>query len=168
MVEVLVTIVVMAVGLLGVAGMQTASLKGNHNSYLRVQAVLMVNDIADRIRANQSGADSNAYAAITTTGSTPAQTCLGTSKCSAAQLATYDAWVWRTTIAAMLTSGSGTLQCLDTADPGYVDADSDRFNDADTDGDACTDGSAYLATISWNENDPTGNSTKTMVMEINP
>lgn len=168
MVEVLVTIVVMAVGLLGVAGMQTASMKGNYNSYLRGQAILMVNDIADRMRVNQTGVDNNNYAAITATPSTPAKNCLGSVNCTPSELASYDAWAWRTSIAAMMTSGAGTLQCLDTADPGYVDADSDRFNDADTDGDACTDGSSYLATISWNENDIEGSSTKSIIIEINP
>ena len=173
MVEVLVTIVVMAVGLLGLATMQAASLKGNHNAYLRGQAVLLVNDIADRMRANQVAADSNAYAAITTTGSTPSKNCLGSSTCSPAELAVYDAWAWRNSVAAVMTQGSGTLQCLDTADAGYVDADGDRFNDADTDGDTCTDGSSYLATITWNENawneDGTvGNANHTLRMEVIP
>ena len=168
MVEVLVTIVVMAIGLLGLASMQTTSLKGNHNAYLRGQAVLLVNDIADRVRANQVAADANAYAAVTTTGSTPGKNCLDSSTCSTAELAVYDAWAWRNSVAAVMTQGSGTLQCRDDADTGYADIDSNGINDADTDGDTCTDGSSYLATIQWNENESGGNATHTLTMEVVP
>ncbi len=51
LIEVLVSVVVLAIGLLGMAGMQTQSLKGNHSAHLRSQATLLAADVADRIRA---------------------------------------------------------------------------------------------------------------------
>jgi type IV pilus assembly protein PilV len=50
--EALITIVVVAIGLLGVAGMQVASIKLADLSQTRTIGVLLANDIIDRIRAN--------------------------------------------------------------------------------------------------------------------
>lgn len=55
LVEVLVTLVVISVGLLGVAALQLTSLKGNQESYVRSQAAMLAADLLDRMRANQSG-----------------------------------------------------------------------------------------------------------------
>jgi type IV pilus assembly protein PilV len=51
--EVLITIVVVAIGLLGVAGMQVSSIKLAELSQTRATGVLLANDILDRIRANR-------------------------------------------------------------------------------------------------------------------
>jgi type IV pilus assembly protein PilV len=50
--EVLITIVVLSIGLLGYAGLQTMSLKNNTSAFQRTQATLLTYDIVDRIRAN--------------------------------------------------------------------------------------------------------------------
>lgn len=56
LVEILVTVVVVAIGLLGLAGLQAASLKFNSTAYQRSQATSLAYDIADRMRANASAA----------------------------------------------------------------------------------------------------------------
>lgn len=61
LVEVLVTLVLISVGLLGVAALQVTSLKSNQESYARSQASALASDIMERIRANQLG--KAAYAA---------------------------------------------------------------------------------------------------------
>lgn len=61
LIEVLVSIVVLAVGLLGLAGMQVVSLKNNHNSYLRTQATFLAHDAIERMRANRVEALSGGY-----------------------------------------------------------------------------------------------------------
>ena len=53
LIEVLVSVVILAIGLLGLAGMQAAGLKLNHDSFLRSKATLAAYDMADRIRANR-------------------------------------------------------------------------------------------------------------------
>jgi type IV pilus assembly protein PilV len=55
LVEVLVTVVLISVGLLGVAALQVTSLKGNQESYARSQATSLASDIIERMRANQLG-----------------------------------------------------------------------------------------------------------------
>ena len=53
LVEVLVAVVILSIGLLAVAGMQTTSLRGGNSALLRSQAVLGAEDILDRMRANR-------------------------------------------------------------------------------------------------------------------
>lgn len=57
MIEVLITVLVLSIGLLGLAALQATGLKESQMAYMRSQAVLLAYDMADRIRANpiQSG-----------------------------------------------------------------------------------------------------------------
>lgn len=56
--EVLVSIVILSIALLGLAGMMLSTLKSNHSAYQRSQATWLAYDIIDRMRATQGG---NAY-----------------------------------------------------------------------------------------------------------
>lgn len=56
LVEILVTIVILMVGLLGLAGLQAHSLTAQTESYQRSQALILVKDMADRIRINHTNA----------------------------------------------------------------------------------------------------------------
>lgn len=51
--EVLITVVIFSVGLLGLAGLQATGIKLNHSSLLRTQATLLAYDVADCMRANR-------------------------------------------------------------------------------------------------------------------
>ncbi len=52
LIEVLVAVVVLAFGVVGMAGMQFAGIKYNHSASLRSQATSLAYDLADRARAN--------------------------------------------------------------------------------------------------------------------
>ena len=52
LIEILVTVLVLAIGMLGMAAMQSTSIKLSYESYLRTQASLLSYDLIDRIRAN--------------------------------------------------------------------------------------------------------------------
>lgn len=52
LIEILVTVVVLSVGLLGLAGLQAAALKFNSTAYQRSQATVLIYDMIERIRAN--------------------------------------------------------------------------------------------------------------------
>ena len=56
LIEVLVAMLVLAVGLLGVAAMQLRGLQYNHDAYLRSQISMLAYDIADRMRLNSANA----------------------------------------------------------------------------------------------------------------
>lgn len=61
LVEVLVALLVLSVGLLGLAMLQVEGMKLNSDAYLRTQATTLAYDILDRIRANKSASDSGQY-----------------------------------------------------------------------------------------------------------
>lgn len=67
MIEVLVTMVIIAFGLLGMAGLQMRMQSSEMESYQRSQALLLLNDMASRIAANRNNAAS--YVTGTTYGS---------------------------------------------------------------------------------------------------
>lgn len=58
MIEVLVTIVIIAFGLLGIAGLQVRLQMSEMESYQRSQALLLLNDMANRIATNRNNAAS--------------------------------------------------------------------------------------------------------------
>lgn len=52
LIEVLVAMLVIAVGLIGVAGMLSYTVKGNQSAYVRSQATMLANDLTDAMRAS--------------------------------------------------------------------------------------------------------------------
>lgn len=68
MLEVLVALVILMTGLLGLAGLQMRAHQGEMESYQRVQALVLLQDMANRINANRKVAD--CYA-ITASSGTP-------------------------------------------------------------------------------------------------
>ena len=61
LVEILVTVVLISVGLLGIAALQVTTLRGNQEAYVRSQASVLSADILDRMRANADAARNNLY-----------------------------------------------------------------------------------------------------------
>lgn len=61
LVEILVALVVLSIGLLGVAALQLTSLRNNHSSAMRTQATFLAYDIIDRMRANRDPALAGDY-----------------------------------------------------------------------------------------------------------
>ncbi len=61
LIEVLIAVLVLSVGLLGLAGLQATSLRQNHGAYQRSLASLFADDLLDRMRANRSAAIAGAY-----------------------------------------------------------------------------------------------------------
>lgn len=90
LIEVLVSVVILSIGLLGIAGLQANSLRNNHGAFVKTQAANLAADMADRIRANP---DEN-Y--IFDTENAPADPgCITTAEgCDTAQLAQYDQFQW--------------------------------------------------------------------------
>ncbi len=105
--EVLVTVFVLAIGLLGLASLQAVGQRNNNVAYLRTQAILQAYDMSERMRANQVGIDNDDYDNITTT--IPADPGCINAGCTPAQIAQYDAFTWNTTNANTLPSGEGTV-----------------------------------------------------------
>lgn len=54
--EVLIALIIFSIGMLGIASLQAHSLRMNHGSYQRTQAIFLAYDIMDRLRANRAEA----------------------------------------------------------------------------------------------------------------
>lgn len=110
--EVLISFVVLAFGMLGIAGLLLTSHKANASSYIRQQAIQSMSNMADRIRAN--GAAAGGYAIDNTSSniipSVPNVICSGTTACSPSQLSAYDVWDWLDNdLAKRLPAGRGAI-----------------------------------------------------------
>jgi type IV pilus assembly protein PilV len=77
LIEVLVTILILAFGLMGLVGMQAKVQAGQSDNYQRAQAVLLVEDMTNRISANRINAASYLTAAPLGTGDTQPASCAG-------------------------------------------------------------------------------------------
>ncbi|MBZ4192819.1 MAG: type IV pilus modification protein PilV [Candidatus Contendobacter sp.] len=103
--EVLVAVLVLAIGLLGLAGLQATSLQVNQSASMRSQATNLAYDMADRIRANRSAAragDYDSQALATTPPSCAVITLSGT-------LAARDIAFWRNALACTLPLSTGSI-----------------------------------------------------------
>ncbi len=110
LVEVLVALLVLSIGLLGLAALQTTSLQYNTGSYLRTQATFLAYDIIDRMRANSTAvadADGTGYDQPTSSAVTITVNC-DTSSCTSAELATYDVRKWYDRAVATLPNATAT------------------------------------------------------------
>lgn len=102
LVEVLVALVVMSVGMLGIAALYLEGLRAGRTALYRTTAVNLAADMADRIRANP-----NAGLAYAGTGPGANGACVnGPVNCTAVQLADDDWFSWSNQLDAQLPAGA--------------------------------------------------------------
>lgn len=104
LIEVLIALVVFSVGLLGLAGLQTMSLRFNTSAYYRTQATALAYGLADRMRANRQGALDGEYDADF---ETPAPACDGENVDGGTPA--EDLTAWRSALACQLPEGTGAV-----------------------------------------------------------
>ena len=160
LIEVLVTVVVVSIGLLGLAGLQINGLRANMSSEARSKATLMASDIIERMRANPVGVTDNNYADINTAGigcgGKPIPFCSNTStataaSCTTAEMASFDAWIW----ACGMPPANGNVQPAGVINQLNQGTGNVVCNDGDTtDADPCSSGSTYTVTVTWDERSP--------------
>lgn len=114
MLELLMALVIWAVGILGITGLLLLSLRANNSSYMKQLSIQSAYDIIDRMRANRQAVLNGDYAVNNLTlGGTPAlpstPTDCSTNTCTATQLATYDTWFWLAKDLTELPNGSGSI-----------------------------------------------------------
>lgn len=107
LIEILVTLFVIALGILGTAGLQAVALKISHSGQLRSQAVILGLDLLERIEANNPAAIVGNYAPGTLPTSA-AKDC-STSFCLPIELATYDLAQFNNLVAAQLPGATATV-----------------------------------------------------------
>jgi type IV pilus modification protein PilV len=115
LVESLVALVVVSVGMIGIAALYGQGLGAGRTALFRTQAVNLAADMADRIRVNRLGGPSYGGAAADN-NCDPG----GNTNCSAAEMAAHDLFVWQAAVAAQMPNGVGTVQFLGTTPPTYT------------------------------------------------
>ena len=141
LIEAMVALVVLSVGMLGIAGLYVTTLRSSGGAIYRMQAVNLATDMADRIRANRganlaynaAAADNNCYGA-------------GSVDCAPAAMAANDLFVWQAQVIATLPSGNGVVAVA----PGV----------------AATDPFTYTITITWRGSGETAATQPSYVMTL--
>ncbi|KRV66932.1 type IV pilus modification protein PilV [Pseudomonas citronellolis] len=130
MIEVLVTLLIFTVGLLGVAALQLNALKGTADSAQRSQATWVLQELAERMRANNIGSNESNYTTAATCSSLPSPWCadhynpisgakVNAVTCTSAEMAAFDRWEAQcsyaatTTYAANATAAAGRYTSSD-------------------------------------------------------
>lgn len=91
LIEILVTILILAIGLLGLAGLQTKMLGAEFEAYQRSHALVLAQDMVNRINANRTAARASEYSGSTVYGTGNS---LGDTACTQTDMADLDLCLW--------------------------------------------------------------------------
>ena len=105
--EVLIALLVLSIGLLGLAALQTTGLRSNEMASMRTTSTMLTYDISDRMRANPQGTVDSDYVIDSGPVTGTVTDCTSTD-CTTAQMATFDLSQWKTAIA-QLPGGRGDI-----------------------------------------------------------
>lgn len=122
-IEVLVTVLVMATALLAITAMHVKSLEYNHSSYIKSQANILVSDIADRMRLNRPSISQYKID-------------FGDSLPSGTSLVATDIREWGQSLAQLLPGGQGSISCVEKTSVTYECKIGIQWNEAGTSSDA--------------------------------
>lgn len=117
LIEVLVAALILGVGLLGVLTQQSRAVQFNQQAYYYSQANILIQDIAERMRANSEAADAYSIADDATPPAAPSGDCRDVSNpCSSAQLAASDLADWVDSVQRLLPGGKASIGDAETLD----------------------------------------------------
>jgi type IV pilus assembly protein PilV len=115
LIEAMVALVVVSVGMIGIAGLYGQGLSAGRTALYRTQAVNLAADMADRIRVNRLGGANYGGAAANNNCDPP-----GAVNCTPAQMAAHDLFVWTNQVQAQLPTGVGVVQFTGTSPATYT------------------------------------------------
>lgn len=105
LIESLIAMVVMALGILGIVGVQMRTLTDTQSGVRRAQAIRLIDDLGERLQNNPDALNNLS----TYTTSPGASTDCAAGACTPAQLAVFDIRQWRLNVTAALPGGSATV-----------------------------------------------------------
>jgi type IV pilus assembly protein PilV len=106
LVEVLVSLTLLAVGMLGMTALQNESLKFNNAALTDSQAQFLLQDMSERIRANKN---TNNYVVAYTDELAAVTVDCAAATCTENQMALWDMTQWRDTVADTLPQGESQI-----------------------------------------------------------
>jgi type IV pilus assembly protein PilV len=131
--EVMISLVVLAIGVMGIIGLQASTYRQLQTSQNFSKAMMLASDMADRMLANQGQVAADAYLHDSGDNLTKPSPDCGTEDCTPAQLAVYDNWYWQTELLGV----SG-----DTRVPGSL---------PEASGEVYRSGNDYIVIVRWND-----------------
>lgn len=143
LVEVLIALVIMSVGMLGIAGLYVQSMQAGRTSMFRHHAVTLAGDVADRIRANPTAGA--AYNHIDTYPGTNFNCVAMATDCNVAEMAENDIFIWQNEANDTLPGGEVAV----TFAPAVAAAPP-----------------TYQVTVTWDEPNPLGGQTPSYTFTI--
>lgn len=149
MIEILVLVIIMSIGLLGIAGLQVTGLKQTTNAGFQTQAMLLAEDLIERVRANREAAiPFNSYEKKHNTdfSNSAVAACATAAGCTKEQMAANDLFSWSQLVQNSLPVDADRLK-----DDTFICIDSDSTDATNCDG----AGSTFVIQIGWNETSST-------------
>ncbi len=107
LIEAMVSLVVLSVGMIGIAALYAQGLGASRTATFRTQAINLVGDMADRIRANRLA--QAAYAGGAANNACDPQNGGGVN-CTPQQMAAHDLFVWDQQVTQLLPNGQWQIQ----------------------------------------------------------
>jgi len=145
LIEGLVTLLIIAVGLLGIMGLQLNALRNTHSASIHSQAAIYASDMIERIKANNAIAKTGSYnvAAGAAGGGVVAGSAANcvSAACTAIELASFDVSEWQQSLSDNLPLGQGEITLAGTTLNITIRWDDDRDGDTGT---ACPAGNGDL------------------------
>ncbi len=121
LIEVLITLVIVSVGILGLASLQLRAMQFVHSAYIHTQVQILAYDIMDRMRSNRVQAMStNNYLLDLSATAPDASTNCAVAECSSSQMTAFDLFEWRSILADHLPQGTGQIAFTDLGGGGRV------------------------------------------------
>lgn len=116
LIELLVAVVVLTIGLLGVAKLSLSTVQANGSAYMRSQATELVQQIVDDMHSNKNVALAFGYN-VAMGAAAPAAANCEIAACNTGQIATFDLNRWITRLAAQLPNGQGQIVTATALNP---------------------------------------------------
>lgn len=113
LIEVLIALVVLAFGLLGVAGLQSAGMRHTQASNLQSQSSMYAHNMADRLRSNPEAIETGYFDEPITESPGPPPVDCDAADCTPTELATFDVSNWYADLSEALPMGTGVIRCHD-------------------------------------------------------
>ena len=115
MLEVLISILLIALWMLASAGMQVGMFKLQKGADSRLRAIALVSELGERMEANTAGAKAGSYV-VSSLGSVPSFTTdCATAACSAANLAAFDLKQWSDRVTSTLQGSTAVVSQVTAA-----------------------------------------------------
>jgi len=139
LIEVMVAFMVLAIGLLGIMGLQNTAIRNNYNSVAQMQVVLLGKEMADLMRSNSASMLNRDYNNVVGSEFT---SCISVAGCTTLQMAQYDKWLWDARLVESLGKTAAGVVCVDSSPADGTSAASPACDDI---------GDAWVVKFWWSD-----------------